>query len=402
MSVATVKLFHADPYQSEFNAHVVSCVPSGTGWDVVLDQTLFYADSGGQPSDSGSLAQRRVLAVREDEAGVIVHTVDGPLDGEISGAVDRVRRLDHMWQHTGQHLLSGVFAHLLNAETVSWHLGTESCTIDLAIEALSMEQVEQIELECNRVIRACLPVVTHLVDETGLAALPVRKPPAVTDNIRVVEILGYDWSACAGTHVRNTGELGLLKVKAWERNKRFTRVEFLVGNRAVGDYIALDRLTRDLCRSLSIAVLELPRYVERSQEEGSALRKQVKFLQERILEAEALELIANGRKVAGATIVRLVLGGRPLEDVKLLAAKVASHNGTVAVFGTKGAIPQVILYRSVDLRIDVGGILQQVLPLIDGRGGGSPVQAQGGGSRPEALEAALDQAIQKVSEALHQ
>jgi len=367
-----------------------------------LNQTLFYADSGGQPSDTGLLGQRRVLGVREDEAGVIVHTVDGPMEGAVAGTLDHARRMDHMQQHTGQHLLSGVFEHLLDADTVSWHLGTDSCTIDLAIDALSAQQAERVELECNRLIRASLPVLTHVVDHDGVATLPLRKPPVVTENIRVVEIRGYDWSACAGTHVRNTGELGLLKIKSWEKNKRFTRVEFLAGERALGDYLALDRMTRELSRSLTLAVHELPRFVERTQEEGSALRKQVKALQERILESEALDLIATGRKIAGVTVVRHVLGGRPLEDVKLLAAKVASHNGTVAVFGTKGAIPQIILHRSVDVRLDVGAIIRHVLPIIEGRGGGSPVQAQGGGNRPEALETALDQAVHRINEALHQ
>ncbi|MGE5672395.1 MAG: DHHA1 domain-containing protein, partial [Mycobacterium leprae] len=273
-------------------------------------------------------------------------------------------------------------------------------TVDLEIESLSASQVEAIELECNRVIRACLPVTTHLVDSEGLAALPLRKPPKVTENIRVVEIAGYDWSPCGGTHVRNVGELGLLKVKGWEKNKKNSRVEFLAGARAMTDYLSLDRITRDLCRSLSIAVADLPKYVQRSQEESSGLRKQLRVLQEQLLEIEAAKLASDGHRVGPATVVRLVFGSRTLDEVKLLAAKVAAHPGTVAVFGTRGAIPQIVLYRSVDLRLDMGGIIRQVLPLIDGKGGGSPVQAQGGGSRPEALEHALDQVVLHVANAL--
>lgn len=400
MPVSTIKLFHADAYRTQFTARVRSCVPAGEYWDVVLDQTCFYATSGGQPNDAGILGGRTILDVFEDERGAIVHRVDGALAGEVEGQIDWARRLDQMEQHTGQHLLSGAFEQLFDAETASWHLGAESCTVDLAIESLSVDQVELIEGECNRVIRAALPVFTHVVDDEGVKALPLRKPPAVTGEIRVVEIDGYDWSACAGTHVRSTGELGLLKVKSWEKNKRFTRVEFLVGQRALQDYQALDRITRDLCRSLSIGVVDLPRHVERTQEEMAGLRKQVKALQERFLEIEAAELVAGSRRVAGARVVRQLFGGRALEEVKLLAAKVAAHPGTVAIFGTKGAIPQVVLYRSVDLRLDVGKIVKEILPLIDGKGGGSPVQAQGGGSKPEALEHALDQAVLKLQEAL--
>ncbi len=402
MAVATVKLFHEDPYLTRFTAQVVSCTQQGASWDVVLDRTAFYAEAGGQPSDQGTLGGRQVLSVREDEDGTITHTVDAPLSGEVQGEIDWLQRLDHMEQHTGQHLLSGAFEQLFDAETVSWHLGADSCTVDLGIEGLSSEQIDRIEEECNRVIRAGLPVVTHLVDQDGVAKLPLRKPPTVTENIRVVEISGYDWSACAGTHVRNTGELGLLKVKAWEKNKKSTRVYFLVGRRALQDYAQLDRMTRDLCRGLSMAVSDLPKFVERAQAESSSLRKQVKVLQEQLLEIEAERLLSEARRIGGARILRMVIGARPLDEVKLLAAKVAAHPQTIAVFGTKGALPNIVLYRSLDLRLDVGAIIKQVLPMIDGRGGGSPVQAQGGGTRPEMLEQALDTLIQRIAELLHQ
>ncbi len=401
IAVATEKLYHQDAYLTSFSAQVISCVPTETGYDVVLDRTAFYPTGGGQPHDLGTLNGYAVTDVREDEAtGTVIHTVEAPLEGNVEGRVDWDRRRDHMEQHTGQHLLSGTFEQLLDAETVSWHLGSQSCTIDITMETLTPEQAERVELECNRIIRAALPVITHVVDTEGVARLPLRKPPKVTENIRVVEIEGYDWSACGGTHVRHTGELGLLKIKSWERYKKTTRVEFLVGSRALADYMRLDRMTRELCRSLSIGVPDLPDYVTRTQEDLSSLRKQVKRLKEELLQVEAAELVKEARTIAGARIVRKVLSGRTLDEVKLLAAKTAAHPGTVAVFGTKGAIPQIVLHRSVDLRLNMGAIIREVLPLIDGKGGGSPLQAQGGGSRPEELEHALDQAVLKIAEAL--
>lgn len=394
----TKKLFHEDAYRTQFSAQVLSCVPAGEAWDVILNQTAFYAEAGGQPSDTGRLGGQKVLAVREREDNTIIHSVDGPLRGEVAGEIDWARRLDHMEQHTGQHLLSGAFEQLFDAETVSWHLGSDSTTVDLTIETLTPEQAERVELECNRIIRAALPVLTHITDDEGIRHFPLRKPPAVTGEIRVVELQGYDWSACAGTHVRSTGELGLLKIKSWERYKKTTRVTFLAGRRALADYLALDLMTRDLCRSLSIGVPDLPRYVERTQEELSTLRKRMRTLQEQILEHEAEGLLANAHRVGSARVVRQTFVGRPVDELKLLAAKVAALGGSVAVFGTKGAMPQLILHRAVDVRIDVGQVITQVLPLIEGRGGGSPIQAQGGGSRGDQLEHALDAAIALIGE----
>jgi alanyl-tRNA synthetase len=400
MEMSTRKLYHDDPPRCAFTAQVLSSAPAEGGWDVILDQTCFYPTAGGQPHDTGILGGQPIVAVTETENGQIVHHTAHPLSGLVEGEIDWERRFDHMQQHTGQHLLSGAFERLFDVETASWHLGESSCTVDLTMESLSPEQVSAIEWECNRVIQSGLPIRTYVVDQAGLSDLPLRKPPKVTEDIRIVEIAGYDWSACAGTHVSNMSQLSMIKVKSWERNKKQTRVEFLVGDRALSDYRFLDQTTRELCRTLSIGVLDLPGFIDRSQVEISGLRKQVKQLQERFIEIEAAELVAAARRIGGARVVRTTFGGRSIEELRILAAKVAAHPGTAALFGTKGAIPQLLFHRSVDLRIDIGKILREVLPFIDGRGGGSPVQAQGGGSRPDALEQALDAAVRLVGEAL--
>lgn len=396
----TVKLFLADAYQTEFEGHVLSCTPLGDAWAVVLNQTCFYPASGGQPSDSGTLGGEPVLDVHAEPDGTIVHLVGAPLSGTVIGRVDWDRRLDHMEQHTGQHLLSAAFEHLFGAETLSWHLGQGASTIDVAMDALSPEQVEEVELTCNRLIRSGLPVRAHLCSPEEAQRFPLRKAPTVSGPVRIVEIEGYDWSPCGGTHLRNIGELGLLKIKAWERYKRAVRVTFLAGQRALRDYLGLDRMTRDLARRLSIGVSELPRWVDRTQEELNSLRKRVRTQQEELLAIEAERLLADARPIGPARVVRQSFGGRPADEVRLLAAKVAAVPGCIAVFGTRGALPQIILHRAADLRLDVGLILREVLPIIDGKGGGSPVQAQGGGTRPERLEEALDAAVARISQAL--
>ncbi|HLO02345.1 MAG TPA: DHHA1 domain-containing protein [Symbiobacteriaceae bacterium] len=395
--MATVKLFAADAYQTQFEAAVVACLPVNGQFDVILDQTCFYAEAGGQPSDAGTLGGQSVLAVEIDGDGTIRHRVAAPLSGRVTGEIDWARRLDHMEQHTGQHLLSGAFERLYDAETLSWHLGADRCTVDLEMAEFTGAQVEAIEAEVNRVIRSGLPVLFHLAEtEAELSAYPLRKPPKVTEQIRVVEIQGYDWSACAGTHVSNIGELGLLKIKSWEKHKKGVRVDFLVGGRALRDYQSLDLVTREAARALSIGQMELAGWTGRAQEEISGLRKQVKLMQEKLLELEATDLVAGAHVQNGVRIVAEIWAGRPADEVRLLAAKVASVGGAVAVFGTRGAMPNLILYRSTDVRADMGTLLKEALPLIGGKGGGSPVQAQGGGSKPEGLESAMELLVRGV------
>ncbi len=398
----TVKLFQADAYRTEFEGRVVSCTPVGDAWAVVLNQTCFYPASGGQPSDAGTLGGAPVLDVRAESDGAIVHVVGAPISGTVVGQVDWNRRLDHMEQHTGQHLLSAAFMHQFEAETVSWHLGAEASTVDVSMDSLSADQAEELELTCNQMIRSGLPVHAHLVAPEDVQRYPLRKPPTVEGPIRIIEIEGYDWSPCGGTHVRNIGELGLIKIKNWERYKRGVRVTFLAGQRALRDYLALDRMTRELSRRLSIGVAELPRWTDRTQEELNSLRKRVRTQQEALLTEEAERLLADARRVGPARVVRQSFGGRPVDELRLLAAKVAAAPGCVAVFGTRGALPQLILHRATDLRLDVGQILKEVLPILDGKGGGSPIQAQGGGSRPDRLEEALDAAVARIAEALRQ
>lgn len=398
----TVKLFQADAYRTEFEGRVVSCTPVGDAWAVVLNQTCFYPASGGQPSDAGTLGGAPVLDVRAEPDGAIVHVVGAPISGTVVGQVDWNRRLDHMEQHTGQHLLSAAFMHLFEAETISWHLGAEASTVDVSMDSLSADQAEELELTCNQMIRSGLPVHAHLVAPEDVQRYPLRKPPTVEGPIRIIEIEGYDWSPCGGTHVRNIGELGLIKIKNWERYKRGVRVTFLAGQRALRDYLALDRMTRELSRRLSIGVADLPRWTDRTQEELNSLRKRVRTQQEALLTEEAERLLADARRVGPARVVRQSFGGRPVDELRLLAAKVAAAPGCVAVFGTRGALPQLILHRATDLRLDVGQILKEVLPILDGKGGGSPIQAQGGGSRPDRLEEALDAAVARIAEALRQ
>lgn len=401
----TERLYYTDATLQRFTARVLECRATEGGYAVILDRTAFYPTSGGQPHDTGRLGGRQVVEVTEDEAtGLVLHRVDGPLAGEVEGEIDWARRLDHMEQHTGQHLLSRVFEVLYDADTIGFHLGAEATTIDLELESLTADQVEAAENLANQVLREDRPVLTHWAPspEEALERFPLRKPPAVAGTVRVIEIGGFDFSACGGTHVASTGRLGLIKIKAWERYKKGVRLTFLVGGRAMADYQRLDRMTRDLARSLSLGVWELPVAVDRFRDEAGRLRKQLKEAREQLLEVEARELLAGARLVAGVRVVTMAFGGRPLDEVKALATKVAAHPRAVALFGTRGALPQLVFARSVDVRVDMGAVLRQVLPAIEGKGGGSPLAAQGAGKKPEGLQTALEVALARVNDGLRQ
>lgn len=402
-TLATVKLYHRDAYLQEFTAQVLDCRPGPQGYDVVLDRTAFYPTSGGQPHDTGTLDGRRVLEVVLDEAtGDIIHRCDGPVAGQVVGRIDWPRRLDHMEQHTGQHLLSAAFVAALGAETVSVHLGAEASTVDLATESLTADQVAQVEALANQVIREDRPVHVHWAADAAEAQIlfPLRKPPAVVGQVRVVEIAGFDWTPCGGTHVASTGRLGLVKVKAWERYKRGVRVTFLAGGRALADYQALDGAAREMARTLSVGAADLPAAVARLRDEATRLRKQLKEATDLLLAHEAQSLVAGARTVGGVRVVRCIFGGRQADEVKALAAKVAALPKAVALFGTRGALPQLVFARSMDVRLDMSAILSQALPAIAGRGGGSPAMAQGAGTNPEGLQAALEVATARVVELL--
>jgi alanyl-tRNA synthetase len=400
--MATIKLYHRDAELLAFTAQVQSCTPVEGGYAVTLDQTAFYATAGGQPHDTGRLGDARVLNVEEDETGTITHLVTAPLAGQVTGYVDPDRRWDHTQQHSGQHLLSQAFVEVLDAETVSFHLGEESSTIDLEIENLTPEQVAEVERRANQVVQENRPVHIHWANTLAeVERFPLRRPPKVAENIRIVEIAGFDWSACGGTHVAATGQLGLVKVKGWERHKKGVRVTYLAGLRAVADYQALDQMVREVCRGLSIGVRALPDWVDRTHGELSALRKQLKQARDALLEREAAELVSGARRVGSVRVVQMQFSGRGVEELRGLAIKIAAQPQTVALLGLKSAVPQLVFARSADVRhLDMGAVLREVLPLIGGKGGGSPVQAQGAGTKSEGVALALEAAGKQVSQFL--
>ncbi len=384
----TIHLYYDDSYLVEFSGVVRELRPRGERYVVILDRTAFYPTSGGQPHDTGTLGSARVVEVEADDSGGILHVVDTPVPpGPVQGRIDWARRFDHMQQHTGQHILSQAFVRVARAATVSFHLGNETSTIDIDLsEPDSSLIVEAENLACCTVFENRRVAVLKS-DREGLGALGVRKESDREGEIRVIDVEGFDRSPCGGTHVRNTGETGLISILGYERYKGRTRVEFVCGGRVLRVFRTEHDLLRELGRLHSSAYVDLPRLTEKLlQERGSLLRENAR-LRDQIFDFEAQDLVNRADKTHVTTLVSASFPGRSLESVKILAQKVAARPRAVAILAAVQGTAQVVVARNPEAAGDCGAAVKQAAARLGGKGGGKPGIAQAGGIAAGALDA---------------
>jgi alanyl-tRNA synthetase len=380
------RLLHRDdPYLLEFDARVVARRQHEGRPAVVLDQTAFYAESGGQPWDTGTLDGVRVVAVIEDR-GDVLHVLGGPLPSDaVRGRVDGARRRDHMQQHHGQHLLSRAFVDTASAATVSFHLGVDVSTIDLE-RPVTADDVRRAEVLCNEIVWAARPVRSRVVARREAEALGVHAADEAGDEVRLVEAEGFDLQACGGTHPGRTSDVGVVVVLGHERYKAGSRVRFVCGDRALREFHRRAAVTDRVTGLLSSPLDELPASVERLQEKlGEATRRGAEMA-ERALRAEAARLLAG----AGApAVVTAIYDGWPSEDLRALAQHLVAAGSCVALLASRTDKVHVVFAQSEGLPHDVPALLRQALAAIGGRGGGRGNLAQGGSDSSSGLEAAL-------------
>ncbi|MFQ6100420.1 MAG: DHHA1 domain-containing protein [Anaerolineae bacterium] len=413
----TERLYYTDSYYRRFSAHVVERL----AWDghpaVVLDRTAFYPTSGGQPADRGTLGGVAVLdVVVREEDGEIIHVLSrdpssfgGPQGSEIEGEVDWPRRFDHMQQHTGQHILSAAFEHVLDADTVGFHLGVEMSTVDVDVARLDPTAVEPVEELANRVIWENRLVSARFVGPDELAALPLRRLPAVEGPMRVVEIAGppsthhrgkgsagsgsspapalsgrcFDVNPCGGTHVTHTGEIGLIKIVRLDYRGDETRVEFLCGGRALHDYQAKNAMANRLAGLLTVGHWELDQAVERLQGEAKQLRQDLRRARKRLLKAEAAELAETAVAHGPYRVVWRIWerpGSSPGElsgELRALAQELTQRFSVVALLVGIGERAHLCFACAEGLDLDVASLLRETCVQLEGKGGGQPRLAQG-------------------------
>lgn len=399
----TDRLYYADSYLTHFTARVLEQLTWNGHPAVILDRTAFYPTSGGQPSDRGRLGGIPVIGaeIRESD-GAIVHILEAPLpDDEVTGEVDWPRRFDHMQQHTGQHLLSAACEQLLDADTVSFHLGADVSTIDLNVPRLAREALEEVEERVNWVIWENRPVRAYFVRPEEVVALPLRRPPQVEGPIRLVEVAGdggsrpFDLNPCGGTHVARTGEIGLLKVLRLDYRGQETRVEFVCGGRALRDYRLKNGVLLNLAAMLTVGYWELPEAVGRLQDEVKEVRREARSLRERLVEVEAARLAETAVVVGPLRVARAVEENWDPADLRALAQKVAAHPGVVVLVASVGGERVHLCVACAEgVPADAVALLRAVVEPLGGKGGGQARFAQG--SAPAAPRQQVEDVLEAV------
>jgi alanyl-tRNA synthetase len=401
----TERLYYYDSYRITFDASVIENFTLDGAPAVVLDSTAFYPTSGGQPHDAGTLNGIPVGDVIErEEDHAVVHLLleakgESPLHSgdSVQGMIDWGRRFDHMQQHSGQHVLSQAFVQTIDADTVGFHLSSEYSTIDLNREALNEGEITRAEDLANQIVFEDRPVIARFLEPDEASRLPLRKAAPARESIRIVQVEGFDWSACGGTHVARTGQIGIIKIERSERRGAETRITFLCGHRAVNHYRKLNRLAHELALNLSVGIEELSPAIERLQAEARSARKERDQLRQVMLEYEAQAMASHGQTMGSIQCVSQVLEERDIQEVRQLAASITARPGRVALLGVKGTKAQLVFARSADVTYDMRPLLRDACRLVGGGGGGSPELAQGGGAQADRVEDALRHASQLLS-----
>ena len=392
----TERLYYSDSYTHTFKARIVERLTHNHHPALILDKTFFYPTSGGQPNDCGSINQAQVIdvIVRESDKAIL-HILDRETDsGDAACAIEWNRRFDHMQQHTGQHILSQAFVRIARAETAGFHLG-ESLTIDLAVEKLSPDYIDQAEDLANRLVTDNVPIRSWFPSDDELQKIPLRKAPEIDGRLRVVAIGDFDFTACGGTHVAHTGEVGLIKIVKVERAKKMMRVEFMCGARALRDYRRKNAMMNQLAADFTCGVFEIDQSVAKLRSESQAFNKELKEAREQLIEYDAQELIAALPDTWGNRLIKRVWANRDMNELRKLAMRLTDEPKVIALLGSSGAKANLVFARSSDVDQDMKALLLSALKVIGSeKGGGDARLAQGGGvtANGDMIEKALQEA----------
>ena len=365
----TEKLFYQDSHRSTFTAIVQEVRPSGNGYEIILDRTAFFPEGGGQSSDTGSLGGVSVSDVQEID-GKIIHYTDGPLvEGtEVEGCIDWTERFSKMQQHTGEHIVSGLIHKIYGYHNVGFHLGTDSVTLDFN-GVVPKEKLHEIEQLANEAVAKNLPVQVLYPTDEELSKISYRSKIEIEGQVRIVVIDGYDVCACCAPHVKQTGEIGLIKLVGMQNYKGGVRISMLCGFRALEDYYQKEKNNREIAVMLSAKEYETAVEVERLQEELAMKKAKIAELEQKFLEQKVETLDVSGE------IVCLFEETDPVMTRELVNLLLKKGAKMAAVFSgnEREGYRYVLGSRSLDVR-ENGKLLNEA---FHGRGGGQPEMVQG-------------------------
>jgi alanyl-tRNA synthetase len=421
----TDRLYYHDSFLYNFDAEVRAVLEAPRP-ALILDRTAFYPTSGGQIHDTGwivpadspagpasefanSSAKFRVTEVADTEDGRVIHYLEAPLKNiqpgsRVRGEIDPTRRRDHMQQHSAQHVLSAAFVRLFNRPTVSFHMADDYCSIDLQIDdldtpALTRNQIESAERLANEMVLENRSVDVRFVTREEAGKLGLRKlPPASRDQLRLIDIGDFDLTACGGTHVTSTGQIGAILLRKSEKVRQGYRVEFVAGQRAVAmarrDFSTLT----ETGALFSSHIYDVPQQARKSLDEIKSLRKQWEQSQDELAAAQAATLLAETPENRGRKLVVRTFSDRDLNFLKLLAQKLTRQSSVaVALLATTSPQPALVFAQSPDQPYDMGVLLKETMAKLGGRGGGSKDLAQGGVAKSQGVEEALTAAAQSLA-----
>ena len=394
------KLYYEDQYIKKFTANIVELKEIDNKFHIVLNKTAFFPGGGGQFCDLGKIDGKGVLEVYEKDKKIYHVLNDKPSENTVECIIDWDRREDGMHQHFAQHVLSGCFYTKYKANTTGFHLGKDFSTVDIK-GYLEEEQIREIENYANEIIRENIHLTILTPNKDELKDIWVRRDlPDTDEDIRVVRIGDLDTNACCGVHPKSTGELRLIKIKRWEKNRQSTRIEFLAGKRAIDDVLRRDVYLTKICRHLKSKeeeALNVIRSLEEKIEEGNKIRKK---LENKVSNYEIKEILKNSKNYKGILVADKVYEDEDIKYINRMASKIVEEDNRIVLIGVKYKDKSNLVFASSKnlSKISMSSLIKEALEVVNGKGGGSINLAQGSCTNFKNLEKVIQDAIDTIEE----
>lgn len=394
------KLYYEDQYLKEFISEITDILERDELYYVSLDKTAFFPGGGGQHCDLGYIDNHKVINVIEENGQIYHVTETKPIKiHRVNCKIDWNRRLDGMQQHLGQHVLSGCFFKLFNANTVSVHVGKEISTVDIQ-GYLDEESIRKAERFANEIIEENITVEFLTPTKKELKKIKIRRDlPNTNEQIRIVKIGDLDINACCGVHPSRTLDIQAIKIKRWEKHKGATRIEYLAGKRAINDYFKKDEFRNKVCRFLNCGEDDAINSISKLSNDLKNLADENRQIKSEIGEYQIKDMIKEAKSIGNLYVVTKIYDGGDVKHISKIAEKITLNEDMVVLFAIKFEDKVNLIFASSKNinTISMNDLLKDTITLIDGRGGGSKFMAQGGGKNSSNLQGAMDYALHKIS-----